>query len=167
MYFNGRMLWAASSWHFLDLLCSGEITIPSDSAYDGGAYLDFKDVTVDCLHCSQMHLKASTTHPFRVGIDIFVGKTDNELCLVTTLFSYMVVWGDGKPLSRTRSVPEVKHASTVAGIDSTAYLGHSFRSGAAMTATKQDISNATIRLFIKTPRHQLAAYSRSLVTALK
>ena len=59
--FNGRMLWAASSLCFFGFLRSGEITIPSDSAYDEGAHLGFKDIAVDCLHCPQVvkvHLKA-------------------------------------------------------------------------------------------------------------
>lgn len=112
--------------------------------------MSFKDVTIDCLHSPQVvkvHLKASKTDPFRVGVNIFVGKTGNDLCPVTALLCYMVARGDGpgpffhfkdgKPLSKARFVSEIKDALAVAGIDATAYSGHSFRSGAATIAAKQ------------------------------
>ena len=61
----------------------------------------------------------------------------------------------------------------MARVDSTAYSGHSFRSGAATTAATQGISDTTIKMlgrwkssayqvYIKTPRKQLASYSRRL-----
>ena len=78
-----------------------------------------------------------------------------------------------KPLTRATFVSKVKETLTVAGVDCVAYSGHSFRSGAATTAAKQGISDATIKmlgrwkssayqLYIKTPRAQLAAYSLNL-----
>ena len=188
--FNGKMLWAAASLCFLGFFRAGEITIPSDSSFDEGAHLCFGDVSVNSVQCPQIirvHLKASKTDPFRVGIDIFVGKTENELCPVTAVLSYMVARGagpgpffrfqDGKPLTRMRFVSKVKDSLTVAGVDCAAYSGHSFRSGAATTAAKQGISDATIKmlgrwkssayqLYIKTPRAHLAAYSRNLGSAL-
>ena len=183
------MLWAAATLCFFGFLRSGEITIPSDSAFDKGAHLGFSDMTVDCFHHPQVTrvcLKASKTDPFRVCINIFVGRTDNRLCPVTAILSYMVERGagsgpfrfqDGQPLTRARFVTRVKEALTVSGIDCTAYFDHSFGSGAATTAAKQGILDATIemlgrwkssayQLCIKTPWVQLAAYSRTLSSAL-
>ena len=40
----------------------------------------------------------------------------------------------------------MKEALTVAGIDCKAYSGHSFRSGAATTAAKLGIPDATIKM---------------------
>ena len=171
---------------FFGFLRSGEITILSDSSFDEGAHLSFHDVAVDCLSNPQilrMHLKASKTDPFQVGINIFIGKTDNSLCPVAAALSYMVERGadpglffhfhDGKPLTR---MLKGKKALTTAGIDCTAYSGHSFRSGAATTVAKQGILDATIKmlgrwkssayqLYVKTTREQLAGYSRSLSSA--
>lgn len=52
---------------------------------------------------------ASKTYPFRVGVDIFVGRTGNSLCPVTAVLAYKVARGsgpgpfarfsDGKPLT--------------------------------------------------------------------
>ena len=188
--FDGKMLWAASTLCFFVFFRSGEITIPSDTSFDEGAHLGFKDVAVDCVHRPQVirvHLKASKTDPFRVGIDIFIGKTYNKLCPVTAVLAYMVERGagpgpffrfqDGKPLTRMRFVTKIKEALTAAGMDCTAYSGHSFRSGAATTAAKQGISDAAIKmlgrwrssayqLYVQTPREQLAAYSQSLGKAI-
>jgi hypothetical protein len=187
--FDGKMLWAAAALCFFGFLRSGEITIPADSSFDEGAHLSFHDVEVDSLSQPQIlrvHLKASKTDPFRVGIDIFIGKTDNSLCPVSAVLSYMVERGadrgpffrfqDGKPLTRVRFVTKIKEALAASGVDCSAYSGHSFWSGAATTAAKQGISDATIKmlgrwkssayqLYIKTPREQLATYSRSLSRA--
>ena len=113
-----------------------------------------------------------------------MGRTGNELCPVAATLAYMVQRGpgpgplfkfqDGKPLTRQRFVARVHEALTSAGVDSSAYSGHSFRSGAATTAAKCGVSDAVIKmlgrwkssayqLYIKTPRDQLAKISMELV----
>lgn len=183
---DGIMLWAAVTLCFFGFLRSGEITVSSDNAYDESSHLSFRDITVDNFQNPQMlkvRIKASKTDPFRVGTDIFVGKTGNNLCPVSAVLQYMVRRGsaagpffrfmDGHPLSRTRLVAKVRGALNKAGIDCSAYSGHSFRSGAATTAARQGIGDATIKMlgrwrssayqaYIKTLREQLAAYSRQL-----
>ena len=65
---------------------------------------------------------------------------------------------------------KVKEALSQAGMDCTAYSGHSFRIGTATTAAKWGISDATIKMlgrwkssayqvYIKTQQEQLASYS--------
>ena len=111
---------------------------------------------------------------------------DNLVCLAHFGFysvAYMVLRGrgkgpffrfkDGSPLTRARYVSEVKRALTKAGVDSSHYSGHSFRSGAATTAAQQGIGDATIKLlgrwksgayqlYVKIPREKLADYSKNL-----
>ena len=53
---------------------------------------------------------------------------------------------DGKPLTRVRFVAEVKKALDQSGVDSSCYSGHSFRSGAATTAVKRGLGDATIQM---------------------
>ena len=180
------MLWAASLLCFFGFLRSGEITVPADAGFDDGAHLTFNDISVDYTENPQVirvRIKASKTDPFRVGTDIFMGRTDNDLCPVAAVLAFMALRGpgpgpffrfsDGKPLTRSRLVAKLKESIQAAGVNCAAYSGHSFRSGAATTAARQGIGDATIKmlgrwkssayqLYIKTPREQLAAVSRAL-----
>ena len=181
------MLWAAASLCFFGFLRSGEITVPSDQAFDPRAHLTISDITVDSFKSPKMlkvKIKASKTDPFREGIDIFIGTTNCELCPVTAVLAYIVKrppgpgplfkFTDGRALTRALFVEKVRYALSLVGINADNYAGHSFRSGAATTAAKQGVGDATIKmlgrwksdayqLYIKTPRHQLAAISRRLV----
>ena len=74
------MLWAACLLCFFGFLRSGEISVPLDSMFDSGAHLAFSDVSVDSTESPKVmrvHIKASKTDPFRVGVDIFIGRTVN------------------------------------------------------------------------------------------
>ena len=66
-------------------------------------------------------------------------------------------------ITRRRFVARVREALTAAGVDSSAYSGHIFRSGAATKAAKCGVSDTVIKmlgrwkssayqLYIKTPR---------------
>lgn len=186
--YDGSMLWVAASLSFFGFMRSGELTIPSAASYDEGSHLTFNDVAVDSLSkpsVLQVRLKASKTDPFCLRVNIYVGRTGNSLCPVSAVLHYMVARGpgpgpffrfdDGTP--RSKFVQKVKTALTSAGVDCSGYSSHSFRSGAATTAAKQGISDAAIKMlgrwksnayqiYIKTPKDQLAAYSRRLGDAL-
>lgn len=183
---DAKMLWAAASLCFFGFFRAGELTVPSNTAYDDGAHLSFQDVTVDSLDNPQLlkvRVKASKTDPFRVGVDIYIGRTNCPLCPVASVLSYMTIRGsrpgplfafsDGSPLTRARFVVKVKDALAAAGVDNSCYSGHSFRSGAATTAAEQGIGDATIKLlgrwkssayqvYIKTPRDHLAGVAKVL-----
>jgi len=182
------MLWAAALLCFFGFLRAGEITVPSDTAYDEGAHLSFSDVMVDSFNNPQVlkvRIKASKTDPFRLGVDVFLGRTQKLLCPVTAVLRYLHQRGpeegplfkfaDGKPLTRPRFVARIREALSQAGVSSERYSGHSFRSGAATTAARQGVAETTIKmlgrwkssayqLYIKTPRQQLAAISERLVS---
>lgn len=184
---DAGMLWAAASLCFFGFFRAGELTVLSESGYDASTHLSFRDISVDSLanpQTLQVCLKASKTDPFRTGVEVFVGRTSCPLCPVTAVLSYMTQRGsgagplfqfsDGKPLTRQRFVAEVKEALSQAGIDSSKFSGHSFRSGAATTAIRRGVGDATVqmlgrwksdayRAYIKTPRNQLAKISRVLV----
>ena len=75
------MLWAACYACFFGFLRSGEVTVPSQKDYDSTAHLSHGDVT--CTFDSRqakINIKASSTNPFRKGVTIYVGCTDNDLC---------------------------------------------------------------------------------------
>ena len=143
------MLWAASLLCFFGFLRSGEITVPTDTDFDEGAHLTFNDISVDCIENPQVirvRIKASKTDPFRVGADIFMGETDNDLCPVAAVLAFKAIRGpgpgpffrfsNGKPLNRSRLVAKLKESIQTAGVNCAAYSGHSFRSGAATTAAR-------------------------------
>ena len=180
------ILWAAACLGFFGFLRVGEFTVPSDNSYDPGVHLNFEDVAIDSKLnplIMRVTIKASKTDPFRQGVEIFVGRTHTDLCPVEAMLAYLAVRGgaqgplfsfaDGHFLTRARLVQQVREALSMAGIDCTAYAGHSFRIGAATTAARQGIQDATIKmlgrwessaylLYIKTPRDQLSAVSHIL-----
>jgi site-specific recombinase XerD len=86
---------------------------------------------------------------------------------------HFFVYMDGLPLTRDRLVTAVRQALARAGMDISHYSGHSFRVGAATTASQAGLSDATVKMlgrwqleayqrYIRTPRESLAAISRHL-----
>ena len=177
------MLWAACCLAFFGFLRAGEMTVPSDTAYDPSMHLNFSDVAVDDPSSPaviKVTIKQSKTDPFRKGVDLFVGKTNTDLCPVKALLKYLVVRGtqegplfsfqDGRLLTRQRFVEEVCKALQQAGIDQSRYCGHSFRIGAATTAAARGMEDSVIKTlgrwrslayldYVRIPRDQLAQYS--------
>ena len=121
--------------------------------------------------------------PFRKEVDVFLGKTGNELCPVSAMLAYLAVrtdkpgflfqFTDGRLLTKPRLVEEVRKALTAAGFIAKDYAGHSFRIGATTTAGACGLSDSTIQMlgrwsraaylsYIKTPRDHLAIYSATL-----
>ena len=186
---DSRMLWAAATLCFFGFLRSGEMTVPSEQGYDAGSHLSVGDISTDSLDTPtvlKVRLKASKTDQFRKGCDVFVGRTGSQVCPVTAVLAFMVdrglrpgplfLYQDGRPLTRPRFVAEVKCALARAGMDSRGYSGHSFRIGAATTASERGIGEAVIKRlgrwgsaayqgYIQTPRVHLAGVSKLMAGA--
>ena len=185
---KATMLWAAACTCFFGFLRSGEVVVPSDSEYDATVHLSFGDVRLDNTTDPQfleVTIKASKTDPFRQGVQVYLGRTNTDLCPVAAVLSYMVYRGtDSGPffrytriraLTRERFVGDVRSALQAAGIDWERYSGHSFRIGAASTAARCGLQDSLIKtlgrwesmaysLYIRTPRETLCTVSRLLVT---
>ena len=185
------MLWAAVCACFFGFMRSGEITVPSESAYDPGAHLTYSDVSIDDPGhptLMKLRLKASKTDPFRKGVDIVMGRTYNELCPIEAMLAFLAIRGnkqgflftfaDGRLLTKDRFVTRVRAALEEAGLNKKSYAGHSFRIGAATTASLCGISEATIKmlgrwesaayqLYIHTPRESLARVSALISSSSK
>ena len=127
--------------------------------YDADAHLNFEDIAIDSLEkpmIMQVRIKASKTDPFRKGVELYLGRTSNELCPIAAMLAYQAARGDkpgplfryqdGKVLSRDRFVVSVCDALARTGINHKAYAGHSFRIGAATTAAQCKIPQATIKI---------------------
>ena len=88
---DAKMLWAASCLCLFGFLRSGEIATPSPKEFDPAYHLGFKDVCVDDRRSPtfiQVQIKASKTDPFRQGVTIFIGRTENGLCPVTAVLCH-------------------------------------------------------------------------------
>ena len=100
---------------FLGFLRSGEVVVPSDSAFDPSMHLAYGDVRADNTSSSQfleVRIKASKTDPFRVGVAVYLGRTNCALCLVAAVLGYTV--GANKKLThRTAAVPHRNRTCTV------------------------------------------------------
>ena len=180
------MLWAAATACFFGFFRSGEITVPSRNAYNPKVHLSWGDVTVDS-HSSpsivRVHLKRTKCDQFGRGVDVFIGRTHDDICPVVALLTYMAQRGqqegpffrfrDGFPLTKARFVTRFQAALDEVGVPCRDYSGHSFRIGAATAAARAGIEDSTIQLlgrwtssafltYIRTPRDQLAGISRTL-----
>lgn len=184
--FDTIMLWAASTLCFFGFFRVGEITSPSDKGFNPQLHLSFSDVAVDSLSAPtvlQIHLKQSKTDQFRQGIDVFIGKTGDDLCPVSAVLAYLAArqgdpgalfrFQDGRLLTPTRFTNRVREALEALGLHSTHYAGHSFRIGAATTAAERGLEDSLIKalgrwestaylVYVRTPRERLAAVSKLL-----
>ena len=183
------MLWAACCLGFFGFLRSGELSAPEEGEFDPGQHLSFSDVALDDPanpKVVSVRIKQSKTDPFRLGVTIFLGRTGTHLCPVAALLSYMALRGpgvgplfrfeDGRPLTRPRLVSALRIALANVGLNPGDYSGHSFRIGAATTAAACGVPVDTIKtlgrwksqayqLYVRLPKSQLAALSRTLAAA--
>ena len=182
------MLWAAASLCFFGFFRSGEITIPSLTSFDASKHLAWGDVAVDNTDnplILKVHLKVSKTDQLGKGVDVYVGKTNCPLCPVTATLHYMTVRGaaagpffilkNRTPLTKSTFTARIREALQALGFPEENFAGHSFRIGAATAAASAGIEDSVIRTmgrwsssaflaYIRTPREQLATFSRSLAT---
>ena len=103
---NHIMLWASCTLCFFGFLRAGEITIPSEAEYDTGAHLNFEDIAINNLEkltIMQVRIKASKTDPFRKGVELYLGRTSNELCPISAMLAYLAVRGDKSGGTKTGS----------------------------------------------------------------
>ena len=172
------MLWAACCLAFFGFLRCGEFTCPCLGAYSP-TMLSPTDIRVDSHvnpQCLAVHLRQSKTDPFGAGVTLYLGRTGDVLCPVTSVLAYLAIrqatpgplfiFRDGIPLSRTHFVAAVRQVLQAAGVDTSSYTGLSFRIGAATTAAGVGLSDSLIKTvgrwksaayatYIRTPRERL------------
>ena len=185
--FNTVALWAACCLGFFAFMRAGEFTCPSWKAYTP-LMLSPSDIHIDSRlnpTCITVSLRHSKTDVFGAGVSITVGATGNILCPVAAVLSYMArrpqstgplfLLENGIPLSCRLLVQNVRQALSRAGIDTSNYSGHSFRIGAATTASLAGIPDSTIQelgrwkssafvRYIRVPSNYLSSVSRRLAT---
>ena len=181
-----KMLWAACCLGFFGFLRVGEMTAPQQGVFDPDVHLGFADIAVDdpvTPSFIRVTIKQSKTDPFRQGVQLFIGRTQSDLCPVAAMLGYLDVRGsgpgplfrfvDGAGLTRSRFVAQIREALRAAGVDESRYNGHSFRIGAATTAAARGIEDCVIKTlgrwesaaylqYVRIPRRELTGYSRLL-----
>ena len=180
------MLWAVLCLCFFGFLRSGEVVAPDNYNFNPAQHLTFADVTVDCLANPSLllvNIKQSKKDLFRSGVKVIVERTEEELCPVAAMVTYMDLhdqgdgplfrFKDGHPLMQQGLVTKMWEMLKRIGIDCQKYSGHSFRIGAATTAACQGVQDlllkkmgrwesVTYQLYVQTPREQLAAVASTL-----
>ena len=183
---DNTMLWAAACTGFFGFLRVGEFTVPSEALYDPEVHLNLADISINSrtepsLFC--IRIKQSKTDPFRMGVDIFLGATQADVCPVQALVNYLKVrspapgplftCASGAPLTRRLLVNRLHAALHQDGRAAKDFNGHSFRIGAATTAARCGLEDSLIQTlgrwksaaylaYIKIPRDQLAATAARL-----
>ena len=183
--FDRVMLWAAFCLGFFGFMRAGEFT--SEDGRDSQTSLLASDVTIDSHLDPQIltiHLRHSKTDQFGAGHYIHLSRTQDTLCPVTSVLSYMAirpnttdrlfVFQDGSVLTRSKLTSRLREAVASIGLKPEGYSGHSFRIGAASTAAALGLNDTLIqragrwrseafRLYVRTQDKQLAAIARSLI----
>ena len=143
-------------------------------------HLAWGDVSVsDDNSMIRVFLKRSKTDQFGRGVAVYLGATGDDLCPLAALSSHIPLRGDSPgaflrtvALTKARFVDLVRGVLSRAGVPLASYSGHSFRIGAATTASQAGIPDAVIQAlgrwsssaflqYIRTPRGQLAQYIQS------
>ena len=124
----------------------------------------------------RIHLRWSECDQVEEGVDVFVGRTKNELCPAVAVLSYLAVRGSSQgplfidtrqqPLTKPKSVAMIRTILAEVGYLSHQFAGHGFRIGPVTTATQVGIEDTKIQAlehrhssasqtYSRTPRDQL------------
>ena len=141
------MLWAASLVTFFSFCRSGETTVEDENKYGLSVHLSFSDVAVDNAESPNMislNIKRSKTDQGALGVHVSIGRTNDDLCPVSALLTYLerrgstpgalFQWDNRILLSKTKFIDATRQALSAANLPAKDYAGHSFRIGAATTA---------------------------------
>ena len=178
-----RVLWAVCCTAFFGFFRLGELLPESRSAFCPATHLTWGDVAIDDPANPTMiriHLKRSKTDQFGSGANIFLGRTESELCPVAALLGYILSRGDQQgpffldssstPLLKAPFINQLRSILIALGVPQDQYAGHSFRIGVATSAALAGIEDSTIQLlgrwqsaaflqYVRTPPEVLARLS--------
>ena len=146
----------------------------NEKPYDPKVHLSYSDIAANSsvyLNVISLSIKQSEMDQFRKGVKVVIGQTNNNLCPVSTLLSYLscrgnfwgplFCWHKKTPRSKHKKTPRSKHKKTPrskmkfvshvrlglsrANFPADKYDGHSFQIGAATTAALAGIEDSTIQ----------------------
>ena len=175
------MPWAAMTLCFFGFFRSGEVTVPTQEAFNARTHLSWGDVAIDNPGNPQairVHLRHSKTDQFGKGTEVIMGRTGDLLCPVAAVAAFMrtrgtspgpfFVFRDGTALTKAKFVQITRQALQDLGLPEGQFAGHSFRIGAATAAAQAGLEDSCIMMlgrwnsaaflrYIRTPKTDLAA----------
>eukprot|EP00731_Ephydatia_muelleri_P011099 Em0005g1685a len=157
---DGLAFWAIATSAFFGFFRLGELLMGSETEYSPANHLSWGDVALDTKVAANMvkiHLKKSKCDQCGTGVDVLLGREVQQ-----DIFS-----------STEPENAQLRGYMKAAGLPSDQFAGHSFRIGAATTATRAGIEDSMIQTlgrwhsaaflrYIRTSHDRLAALSVSL-----
>jgi len=88
------MMWAICCTAFFGFLHCSDFTIPSQLIYNLAAHLLIEYLAIDSTTTPavvKLTIRQSETNTFRKGVDLYLGKTETDLCPILAILPYLVV----------------------------------------------------------------------------
>ena len=165
-----HMTWAACCTGFFGFLRCSEFLLPDQGPFDPSCHLSIADISLRQSTSPWffvVNIKKSKTDQFGAGTQVVLGATGLTICPVSALLDFLAVRGDapgplfifpdGSPLRRGVFVHQVQSSLAASGLTSSNFNGHSFRIGAATTASAAGVPETTIKVL---GRWKSQAYQR-------
>ena len=132
--YDSSMIWAEMTLGFFGFLCLGEMTC--NSPYSPAIHLSPGDITFLPTflnpECMSVRIKISKTDPFRSGQTIILGKTNQTICPVRAMATYLSIRGassgplfqylSGAPLTKVGLTAETRQLLSRTGLQPSQWL---------------------------------------------
>ena len=92
--YTNTMTWAACCLAFFGFLRVSEFTVPTQDRYDQSCHLSLGDISLDNRdnpRLLRVHIKQSKTDPFRRGVEIYLGATNDSICPLKGILPYLAL----------------------------------------------------------------------------
>jgi hypothetical protein len=138
---RGRTIFAAAACGVYGILRAGEFTAATKTSK---GYPRVRDLHRDGADHYRLHLPASKTDVFRIGVDVHIVGNGSLTCPIDAIDEMLdanddlgndgpLFEIDGAPLTRDMFITELRALLTAAGYDASKYSGHSLRKGGAQS----------------------------------
>ena len=173
-----HMLAAAFTLAFFGLLRVSEFTVPSLREFDPRIHATNGSIHFSRNHYT-FHLSRSKTDQYGHGYDVYIPQIGGKLCPHAAMINYLTeqgqtmqaaplfVFTSGKPLTRNSCLKHLHHALGRIGYDPKNFNTHSFRIGAATSASHAGISTSVIKVLGRWRSDAYRRYTRSHRHAIK
>ena len=177
--FQNRALWAACCIGFFGFLRCSEFVVPDSGPFDPQVHLCLADIVYvhnETHNYIEVQIKASKTDQYRQGTRVALGATGTPICPVSALLDYLTIRGNrpgalfinenGSPMRRGQFVIKVQQALQQTGVVGHHFNGHSFRIGAATSASQAGVPETTIKILGRWSSMAYQQYIRPSTTDL-